>query len=187
LGFYEEIIRNNYTVRKKDPTLTAKIFEIKQANPKASDREVARILNINPMTVGKHTKSTEYLSLAHELAISNADKVQAAIEASHRVVMETLSSNYYVYRCPDCLEEVELSTEVSNQECKECKTKLAYIGKVPSKSAKDMAKTLYNTQTAKLMGTKASSTETEDRPIEDKQRLMEELFKLSRHLPESSN
>jgi hypothetical protein len=173
-------------VRKKDESLTAKIFELKQANPAVSNREVARILNINPMTVGKHTRSTEYLSLAHKLAVSNADKVQAAISAAHAVVMEALTARVYLYQCPSCGEERSATKQLSKAKCK-CNSLFTLVGDVPAPSAREMAKTLYNTQTAKMMGTKADSKETDDRSAEDKQKLLDELLGLSKRSVQSPN
>ena len=143
-------------MRKKDPELTHKIFQLKQQNPKLSDRAVARMLNINPMTVNKHRRSTEYMSLAHHLAQSNAKKIQEQIDAAHEVIMYTLGER--------------------DEEGK------------PTKAAVSMAARLGNTQSAKLMSTKADKEEVEDKTLEDKKNLLNELIGLPGYkLPEASN
>jgi len=60
----------------------------------------------------------------------------------------------------------------------------------PTREAQAMAKTLGNTQSSKLMGTRADEKITEDRPIEEKEKLIKELLGIpgmSIQLPESSN
>ena len=141
-------------MRQKDPTLTSKIFSIKQANPTLSDRKVAEMLGVNHMTVSKHRRSTEYASLAHELATSNRDKIQEQINLAHDVIVATLKQR--------------------NDEG------------FPTPAAMSMAKALGTTQSSKLLGVRASETETEDRSPEEKNKLIDELLSI-RKLSNGSN
>lgn len=129
--------------KKRNPTTTCRIFELKRQG--LSTKAIAEKLNLNPETVRRYTKTTDYQSLALDLAQTNASKVQDQINMAHEVVVMVLKS-----RNPDG---------------------------TPTKQAVDMARVLANTQTSRLLATKATATTKED-TLEDKQTLLNELKQL---------
>ena len=226
--------------RRKDTTLTARIFALKQSG--LSNARIARELNINPMTVGKHVKSTEFDSLAHSLAHSNAENIQAQITEAHKVVMATIALKDNIYQCPKCgkiKESPQMTEEMAIQPispskeapktrvkkskrcngtngacreaaiegiesiesdnpfevtqppqllanitpnppiCQVCDESMLLIQVRPSKEAQMMVRVLANTQTSRLLGTRANDVtvnENSKHTEEDRQRLIREMM-----------